>query len=281
MSRAVVVIINHKEVLSKYEEISLQQCINILGNHPIWMIIPDNLNYIHLSQNYPSLKFLKVKAAHLSTYRNFNRFKINPFIYNHFKAFEYLLYYELDAFVFKDELNAWCDLGYDFIGAPWLTLDDSGNIVFNGVGNGGFSLRKISSHIRVLNSFKKLSKNKELINWYSGFNVKGKIAYFPSLLLHYLGLKNNSLWYLNNYTQNEDIFWGSVVGESFDWFSLPESADALKFSMELLPHEAYEFNNRILPFGCHAWWKYDFSFWKPFIERFGFDLSTENNGTIN
>ena len=86
---------------------------------------------------------------------------------------------------------------------------------------------------------------------------------------------------MNNYTQNEDIFWGSVVGESFDWFSLPESTDALKFSMELLPHEAYEFNNRILPFGCHAWWKYDFSFWKPFIERFGYDLSTENNGTIN
>lgn len=28
--------------------------------------------------------------------------------------------YQLDAWVFNDELSSWCSLGYDYIGAPFF-----------------------------------------------------------------------------------------------------------------------------------------------------------------
>ena len=31
-----------------------------------------------------------------------------------------MLIYQLDAYVFKDELLNWANKGYDYIGAPWL-----------------------------------------------------------------------------------------------------------------------------------------------------------------
>ena len=31
-----------------------------------------------------------------------------------------MLIYQLDAFVFQDDLAYWCQQNYDYIGAPWL-----------------------------------------------------------------------------------------------------------------------------------------------------------------
>jgi len=43
---------------------------------------------------------------------------MSPAFYDAFKAFDYILIYQLDAFVFRDELEYFCSLGYDYIGAP-------------------------------------------------------------------------------------------------------------------------------------------------------------------
>jgi hypothetical protein len=40
--------------------------------------------------------------------------------YQAFTDFEFMLIYQLDAFVFRDELADWCRSGYEYIGAPWL-----------------------------------------------------------------------------------------------------------------------------------------------------------------
>ena len=75
--------------------------------------------------------------------------------YRRFSKFEYILIYQLDAFVFKDQLNYWCKKGYDYIGAPWFEgfhLTKTGvNII--GVGNGGFSLRRVKTHIDLTGRF--------------------------------------------------------------------------------------------------------------------------------
>lgn len=38
--------------------------------------------------------------------------------YDRFAAYEYVLIYQLDAFVFADRLAEFCQMGYDYIGAP-------------------------------------------------------------------------------------------------------------------------------------------------------------------
>ena len=36
----------------------------------------------------------------------------------HFLEYQYMLIYQLDAFVFEDKLDYFCELGYDYIGIP-------------------------------------------------------------------------------------------------------------------------------------------------------------------
>jgi hypothetical protein len=64
----------------------------------------------------------------------------------------------------------------------------------------------------------------------------------------------------------EDTFWSSSVTKSFTNFSIAPYDLAREFSFEMYPAELYKENNGKLPFGCHAWHKYDPFFWEKFID---------------
>jgi hypothetical protein len=126
-----------------------------------------------------------------------------------------------------------------------------------GVGNGGFSLRKVSDHLRVLLSFSWIDTNHLFVV---------DRNFFKRILL------NNTFFILNDFQLNEDIFWGVISKRNFPWFKIPEWKIAAQFSVEVQPRYFFEVNNHTLPFGCHAWWRYDLEFWKPHIEQFGYKL---------
>jgi hypothetical protein len=240
------------------------------------MIVPKSLNYSGIKKKYPELSFLEVDNESLSSYENFNRFKINPYLYRHFSNFEFILFYELDAFIFRDDLEEWCSKNYDYVGAPWIKTTPPEGFKFEGVGNGGFSLRKISSMIRVTNSYKNLLTKEDISTWYNNKNWKGKIRYFPELLIQVAGLRNNSMWRFNAFMENEDFFWGKLIPTKFKWYKVPDPIEAIQFSFELHPRHAFQINNLELPVGCHAWWKFDLAFWTPFIESYGFTINQPN-----
>ena len=52
--------------------------------------------------------------------------------------------------MFSDDLLQWCEAGWDYIGAPWLPCRDSEWVKEPAVGNGGFTLMKVESCLRVL-----------------------------------------------------------------------------------------------------------------------------------
>ncbi len=87
-----------------------------------------------------------------------------------------------------------------------------------------------------------------------------------------LTVRNNTFFLCNNYAANEDGYWGLLIGKKFSWFKVAPPDDAMKFSFEVQPKRFFEENLRKLPFGCHAWIKYDFDFWKSHIESFGYKL---------
>lgn len=269
----VVAIINHKEILTAEEKISLEQCLKKLGKYPLWMIVPQKLNTNKIEIDFPTLKILRVADKYLKDYRAFNRFKINPFLYKFFRDYKYLLYYELDAFIFNDSVVDWCSLDLDYIGAPWLKVNEVGKIEFTGVGNGGFSLRKISSHLKVLNQFTRINSVDSILSSWKRFNLKGKLIYAPRTFLRLLGIKGNTCWYFNDWDDNEDIFWSMKVPAVVKWFKVAEPSLAMKFSFELNPELLYHFNNNKLPLGCHAWYKTgQIEFWRPFIQKEGYSL---------
>ena len=49
----------------------------------------------------------------------YNQLMLNVEFYEAFSK-KYILIYQTDAFIFKDDLNYWCEKDYDYIGAPWI-----------------------------------------------------------------------------------------------------------------------------------------------------------------
>ncbi len=57
-----------------------------------------------------------------------------------------------------------------------------------------------------------------------------------------------------------------------EWFNIPDAEEALQFGFETQPRHLHALNQQRLPFGCHAWWRYNLEFWRPFIREFGYDM---------
>ncbi|MDB5120203.1 MAG: hypothetical protein JWN56_1421 [Sphingobacteriales bacterium] len=265
LNRVVVLIIAHKESLTKSEKDSLYQCHHILSKHPIKLICPHGLNMQDYRSVIPDIEVDFINPKWQASYQMFNRLKIDPFIYNRYKKYEFILFYELDAWVFRDELSYWCDKNYDYIGAPWYEDSENGNnnFHFTGVGNGGFSLRKIKSHLKVLRSFSYIYSPITLMRETCSNNGRSFKSYLR--ILANFTSRNNTLFLSNDYRHNEDHFWGVIVGNKFKWFRLPDEKTAYQFSMELRAPDLYKRNNNQLPFGCHAWEKYNSEFWQKHV----------------
>ena len=118
MEKVVVVIPIHEETSSYLDLISFKQCFKILGNHPIKIVAPKGLKLDTYKKIIPVFETVFIPPKWLSSYTYYNRLKVSMYFYRLFKNYEYILTYELDAFVFKDELLLLCDKGYDYIGAP-------------------------------------------------------------------------------------------------------------------------------------------------------------------
>jgi hypothetical protein len=227
------------------------------------MICPQGMSIKQYQNLTPHLSVDFIDPKWQSNYGMFNRLKIEPFLYRRYSNYDFIFFYELDAWVFRDELQYWCDQGYDYIGAPWFEdyTKASSDSRFIGVGNGGFSLRKVKSHLKALNKFGYVESPSAL---WRKFNSQPSFRSFRSLVLN-LTVRNNIFHRFNTFGGNEDYFWGNVIAPRFKWFTVPPLEIAARFSMEANAPILYERIDQQLPFGCHKWEKYDPDFWKQFI----------------
>jgi len=260
---------------SYYELISFQQCFAILKKHSIYVIAPRGLDLSAYKNVVPHFDVKYVDKCWLASKLDYNKFKLSQYFYSLFEEYTYLLTYELDAFIFNDDLDYWCQKDYDYIGAPWFDEYDTvlGNILT--VGNSGFSLRKIPAiqygikHIYYVDptrftSIRKqkyLKKSKHFI-----FSNLNRVAAIKSMFYkENASIQKASFLY-------EDRVISQVMTRGLKKFNLAPVDEAISFSFEMNPQMLYKMNGDKLPMGCHAWWLYDLDFWKPFIENYGYKL---------
>ncbi len=264
MKKVVVVIPVHKPALTQNELASLKQCYNILGSHPIRIVAPEGMDMSVYQNAVPGCEVIFISPEWLSGIQQYNKLKISKYFYDLFKDYEYLLTYELDAWVFRDELLYWCDKGYDFIGAPWFEVSGkSHSNEFRGVGNSGFSLRSIKSCRRILRKIEILKKIRIL--WYQSklqSIVRVEILFRRlSFLFSIKDIQAIERLIFDGWHPHEDDNWCIYVTAAFKDFELSNWEDAIKFSFEVNPDLLFRKNNLQLPFGCHAWEKYEVNFW--------------------
>jgi glycosyltransferase involved in cell wall biosynthesis len=279
----VVPIYKNFQELDQSEITSLNQCLKIFCTKPICLIGPPTIKWSqYITYFNRESKTVEVKifdSGFFTSLKGYNKLMISIEFYKRFNDFKYILIYQLDAYVLKDELNYWCEKGYDYIGAPWSGIHSYEGKRLLGVGNGGFSLRNLRSSIKLLKELRVI----EILEEYESFNWKGIIPRLPVIIKSILTAKIPSK-FESNYSYQEDVFWCIAAPNRVNNFSsnsiilqflakcfvkkifkiAPESI-ASKFSFETKAAELYELNNRKLPFGCHAWEKYEPEFWKRFI----------------
>jgi hypothetical protein len=261
MKKVAIVIPFYKSTLTTYELIALQQCTQVLSGHSIIAVKPEGLT---LPADVGGINFSGIISFDNSYFKDlagYNRLMLSAEFYGKFLDYEYILIYQMDTFVFRDELLDWCNRGYDYIGAPWIRKTYHKSLIglawFNAVeayrrkfniasrhifdkmvGNGGFSLRRVEKFQEICISMR------PAIDFY---------------------LSQNSNIY------NEDIFWSVEVNRQRPTLNIPNWQTALTFAFEVPPQKAKYYNPKNLPFGCHDWDKYA-DFWRPIFKLYGYDI---------
>lgn len=272
MKKCSIVIPFYKTNPSEDEVKSLLQCFRILNKYEIVFVCPNNINTEiyekNAVENNVIFSFLRLEPEHFVTIDAYNQLMLRADFYKHFEGSEYILIYQLDAWVFKDELEYWCDKGYDYIGAPWFNdIEDENSGLMSFSGNGGFSLRKISSFLQVLKSQKGMILSlAEVFKHYKKRRFFSNIFSIPQFIFTWLSKQNRDLSVQKVKYLAEDSFYAFYAKKFFKDFSAAPSDVASYFAFEAQPKKLYE-TTKQLPFGCHNLKRYDYGFWSQFLEE--------------
>jgi hypothetical protein len=271
---AIVVPLSTRTELLPEEEVSLCHLLHFLSGYDKYFVAPpggfiphDGFNVVHF---HP--KFFGSAAAH-------NQLLMWPGFYRAFENYKYILIYHLDSLVLSDKILQWCQAGFDYIGAPWLPCSDTPWVKEARVGNGGFTLMKVEAVLKVLyNRYRKdpatysLDTLRRNSSWLRPlFGLVGKLhRFFPKsrivnrLLYEWRKIENPAAYGCNN-----DFFWSFDAQHYLPEFKVASVEEGLRFAFEGAPRMCFELNKRKLPFGCHAWAKYDRAFWEPHLLAHG------------
>lgn len=115
---AAVIVPVYKEKLSELEQVSLQQLLRVLGKYPIFFVGPQGLHWDY-GEGTGDIPLVEFQAAYFASEASYSRLLLNPGFYRVFENYEYILIYQLDAFVFNDRLSEFCRYGYDYWGRPY------------------------------------------------------------------------------------------------------------------------------------------------------------------
>lgn len=252
-----VVIPIHLEKPSELERISLDQILTVLHKHPITFMAPTGLNtawYEDYCQGKAAISFARFNWKGHEAY---GELMVSPTFYKSFLAYEYMLVCHLDAFVFRDELEEWCQRGYDYIGSViynpvWEFIDTPlrrmmGFPFPEYFGNGGFALKKVSAFYGITSKYK----------WYfDAYHWVRKLRRKEFL---------------------DDLFITQHFPRLAANFSIPQRAVAQKFgaAYEYWEEDKLPFDkNKVdtLPFGIHGWIQYHQDYWKSCIRQYGYSI---------
>ena len=188
--------------LSAEAEISISPLAEISWAFDRYIIGPKSL-----PKEFSDFVLQPFPTRYFTSRYGYNRLLMTEQFYRAFSDYQYILIYQLDCLVFASTLEEWCRKGWDYVGAPWLNNPDNPAEGFLAAGNGGLSLRRVTSALAVLNSKQLLEDPKErgrktgrrskFLYEHLDFAPKLKRAIVAAkTFLHRYGYHNNVRWHV-------------------------------------------------------------------------------------
>jgi len=267
MSNSVTIIIPlYKESLDPLELISIDQCFKVLGRYNIVAVKPRSLALTNYP--YPFKKIYNFDDKYFDDIAGYNSLMLSSEFYKEFLSNEYMLIYQPDAFVFKDELEAWCNAGYDYIGAPWLREGDYPDLIKK-LKNKLKAYFHIKYNIKQQNSDTPSDLQFENKVGNGGFSLRHVKKFYNLTISEATLIKEYSQQ--NSHRFNEDAFWSIEVNRKSTRLKIPGYKKAAHFAIENNGNYGLQLTGGKLPFGCHAWDK-NLEFWRPIFKTEGVEI---------
>ena len=250
--------------LSDVDWLALRQCFKVLGHYDIAIIKPQSLDlspFPDLIGGNPQYRVEAFDDSYFAGREGYNRLMLSTDLYRRFLDSRYIFIHQSDVYVFRDELEQWCQRGYDYIGAPWLPAE--GDV-------SGWNLpRRAIYMLRQLMGKRKSSCHP--------INLKYRVGNGGCSLRHTSHLHDASVKLAdalaraaaNSSTSEnfEDVVWSVRVNElSPGTLRIAPYQEAALFSIESHPSMAMRITGGQLPMATHAFARRrNRTFWKQYI----------------
>ncbi len=250
--------------LSDVDWLALRQCFKVLGHHDIAIIKPQSLDlspFPDLIGGNPQYRVEAFDDSYFAGREGYNRLMLSTDLYRRFLDSRYIFIHQSDVYVFRDELEQWCQRGYDYIGAPWLPAE--GDV-------SGWNLpRRAIYMLRQLMGKRKSSCHP--------INLKYRVGNGGCSLRHTRHLHDASVKLADalaraaadsSTSENfEDVVWSVRVNElSPGTLRIAPYQEAALFSIESHPSMAMRITGGQLPMATHAFARRrNRTFWKQYI----------------
>ena len=248
--------------MSANEESSFRRTVSVFGGkHPIAVFAPEGLDLINYTSICPELIIERFPAEFFRSIGDYSRLLLSEEFYQRFSLYKWLLICQLDVWVFRDELDFWCKGNFDFIGAPISAhWDPDRDCSLRGiVGNGGFSLRRISVMLSVLQAGDvPMYSRKMLWKFCVQHFRKGNIFRLLITLLRLVGVGNKRRICLNILRSQgacEDMVFRMIENSGIlPTLVLPSLEEAAKFALDgENVWKYFKLSDCRPPFALHAW----------------------------
>lgn len=236
-----IVVPLYKNELSPNEELSFSNILKLYKASEVCLFTPESLK---LEKRFHNIEQQHFEDKYFKNVMTYNKLMLSRIFYERFANYDYILVHQLDAFMFRKDLEYWCQKEYDYVGAPWLKSNNPisrifrskklklRGPIFNKVGNGGFSLRKVKTFLSFFETYENTISDHEKHPLYS----------------------------------IEDVFWSLIAPKLVD-FKIPDYKVAVDFSIDRKPEIGLKLNQGQLPFGCHGFEKSKTKpFWRKYIK---------------
>lgn len=276
-NRLIVLVPTHLEYLDKESASTLLHNAIQLKRYKLEIILPKTC-----SPSWYEAFFAKhgidgsvrlVSAEYFGSPVAVNKMGTDPEFYRMYQEFDFILICHLDAWVFRDRLNQWMDMGYDFIGAPLFLPENDGVHFLRRMapfgGNGGLSLRRVSSCIRVLENFQTGYNLKRIAQavWFLARNRQWRFIGILFRLLREIAQDWRGTCQKHNIY--EDVFFTILAPLCGNRIAIPSSRTAMQFSCEVnYPLFQKEIFRLEPPMGIHGFDKYVDSFYVNHVRGF-------------
>lgn len=226
------------------EQRCFERICHIFQGYPMVLCHPEGLDLSYYQKHFPGLHSMPMERDYFLNIASYNRLMLSKEFYTAFLGrYEYILICQLDVWVFRNDLSKWLGKGYDYIGAPWYRRK--------------LHLFQYLTIKQGLHTFFRALRNRNLNHCVGngGFSLRKTDIFFEAC----------RQGQACSWRSNEDYFW-SFIAKRPDGkkLKIPSDTEAAEFCLETQARH-YMQGRDLPPMAIHAYKKYDYNYWKPFM----------------